>query len=423
MLLQHQSIDEFIARLADPTTTVVVSLSSQSIVSLAAAYDIQPAECVVKITAVLKQHGVKAVFDVSWARDVALLEAAAEFIDRYRQRHHATPSQDVQMDDDNDNSNNNNKSAPLPMLASACPGWVCYAEKTHGTFALPYISTTKSPQAVMGSAVKQHWAAASGIDPAVVYHCAVMPCYDKKLEAVRDDFHGETDSVLATTELHDWITRVVGPEYMSNTTSSVAAKAAMLDSPFTNQVAGGHGQSYGSPGGSGGYAEYILRSAAHELFGVDLTTAQEEGGAFLQFISGRNADIKECSVMVNGQRVLHFATAYGFRNIQGLMRKVKLGKCEYDYVEVMACPSGCLNGGGQKKAAPGQSVQQLIEQLETQYHSGAYLEPRLPQLNASVESFYRDVVRGVPGSDAARHLLHTQYHKLEKTVASAIADW
>lgn len=76
----------------------------------------------------------------------------------------------------------------LPMLASACPGWVCYAEKTHGEYVLPYISTTKSPQAVLGSLVKGPWATKLGQPPHAVYHCAVMPCYDKKLEAAREDF-------------------------------------------------------------------------------------------------------------------------------------------------------------------------------------------------------------------------------------------
>lgn len=79
--------------------------------------------------------------------------------------------------------------APLPMLASACPGWVCYAEKTQADLVLPYISTTKSPQAVMGTFVKRRLAAAKGWDPARVYHCSVMPCYDKKLEASREDFN------------------------------------------------------------------------------------------------------------------------------------------------------------------------------------------------------------------------------------------
>ena len=192
---------------------------------------------------------------------------------------------------------------------------------------------------------------------------------------------------------------------------------AAFDSPFTNQVPGGHGQSYGVRGGSGGYMEHVFRTAARDLFGQELPPGP------LPIVQGRNADIQECSLIINGQRVLHFAAAYGFRNIQGLMRKIKIGKCEYDYVEVMACPSGCLNGGGQAKPAAGQSVQQLIEELEAAYHAESYLETRSPELNVSVQALYRDWIGDIPGSNLSRDLLHTQYHKREKTVASAIADW
>jgi iron only hydrogenase large subunit-like protein len=195
------------------------------------------------------------------------------------------------------------------------------------------------------------------------------------------------------------------------------------------------------PGGSGGYMEYIFRTAARELFNQEIPLDQP-----LPIVQGRNADIKECSLMVNGQRVLRFAAAYGFRNIQGLMRKIKINRCEYDYVEVMACPSGCINGGGQMKpttqsngvvisgsdgvenkvgstSSSHQSVQQLIEQLEITYHNSEYLEPRLPQLNSSVEELYREWIQGPPGSENSKIILHTKYHVREKTVASAISDW
>jgi iron only hydrogenase large subunit-like protein len=485
ILLQHQSIEEFTTKLSDPSVTVVVSLSPQSIVSLAAVYNSHPAECVAKITTVLKSRGVAAIFDINWARDISLLESAAEFIDRYKDRQSSSGNGNGATDmaiDNNTDSAAPPPPPPLPMLASACPGWVCYAEKTHGNFVLPYISTSKSPQAVMGTLIKQQWARSRGIHPASVYHCAVMPCYDKKLEAARDDFTipsksdinlssinfstttnnhlPETDCVLATTELHEWL------ESLPQVTSNWAAiPATAFDTPFTNQVfstsnstSNSHpndnnikdnnypasmvGRSFAAPGGSGGYMEYIFRTAARELFHQELPLDHP-----LQIVQGRNADIKECSLFVNGQRVLHFAAAYGFRNIQGLMRKIKINRCEYDYVEVMACPSGCLNGGGQMKPGAGgavtaaagggsennnkgasssfaaQSVQQLIEQLEIAYNNGEYLEPRLPQMNSSVEELYREWIRGVPGSVESKELLHTKYHVRELTVASAIADW
>lgn len=410
VLLQSQSIEEFLARLADPATIVVVSLSPQSVVSLAAVYELQSAEFVGRLTAVLKANGVCAVFDISWARDVSLIESSTEFLHRF---------QAAKLKNNTPHSTAASlTSRPLPILASACPGWVCYAEKTHGEYILPFVSKVKSPQAIMGTAVKRRWAAAMGIDPARIYHCTVMPCYDKKLEAYRDDFLvpgrmepvRETDSVLATTEMYNWLQGLKSDVRL--------ACPAAFDVPFSNQVPGGMGRSYTSPGSSGGYMEYIFRTAAVDLFGCADFKHKP-----LSIIEGRNADVRECTLQLEGRPVLRFASAYGFRNIQGLIRKIKNGRCGYDYVEVMACPSGCLNGGGQMKPSPGQSPIQLIEQLESVYHSDAYLEARSPHDSLAMRELYSDWVQGEPGSDRARELFHTEYHHREKTVTSVLADW
>lgn len=92
---------------------------------------------------------------------------------------------------------------------------------------------------------------------------------------------------------------------------------------------------------SNGYLEYIFRRAAKEIFGVSIDPSQA-----LQYVPGKNKDLKECVLEINGKVVLRFAAAYGFRNIQNIIRNIKRGKCDYDYVEIMACPGGCLNGGG-----------------------------------------------------------------------------
>jgi len=182
VLLQHQSSEEFVARLSDPRYTVVVSLAPQSVVSLAGAYGLRPADCSARLTGALKAVGVDAVFDISWARDVALIESAQEFLKR------------ISLGDNRSNGG----SIAVPMLASACPGWVCYAEKTHGSFILPHISTAKSPQAIMGTVVKRQWGLNRGIDPSKIYHCTVMPCYDKKLEAAREEFCVTTGEIITS---------------------------------------------------------------------------------------------------------------------------------------------------------------------------------------------------------------------------------
>lgn len=145
---------------------IVVSLSIQPILSLAARYNLSPEETSQRLSGYFRKLGADVVVDMRVADDLALLESQEEFIERY---------------------GNKNDGKKLPMLASSCPGWVCYAEKTHGSYILPYISTTKSPQQIMGSLVKYH------LPPngSQVYHVTLMPCYDKKLEAAREDFFNQ----------------------------------------------------------------------------------------------------------------------------------------------------------------------------------------------------------------------------------------
>ena len=120
--------------------------------------------------------------------------------------------------------------------------------------------------------------------------------------------------------------------------------------------------------------------------------------------------------------MLRFAAAYGFRNIQTLVRKIKRKACEYDYVEIMACPSACLNGGGQIKARKGQSAQQLLDDLDANYHSPEVVD-RHPQNDPLVSVVYKDVVGSDVFGPEARNLFHTGYHHREKSVSATIGDW
>jgi iron only hydrogenase large subunit-like protein len=213
VLLQHQSTDELLQKLSAPGVRVVISLSPQSRASLAALHGLSPSQALHKLTAFLKGLGVAYVLDTTFSRDMSLLETACEFVQRYRARqqaageqaageqaageqaageqaageqaageqaaHSSAPNGAVSMDVDppaqpaagQDQQDQQQQAGPLPMLASACPGWVCYAEKTHGHYVLPYISSSKSPQAVMGSLVKRHLAARWSVQPSDIYHC------------------------------------------------------------------------------------------------------------------------------------------------------------------------------------------------------------------------------------------------------------
>ena len=167
---------------------------------------------------------------------------------------------------------------------------------------------------------------------------------------------------------------------------------------------------------AGGYLEFIFRTAARQLFGRELPHGP------LAFKQLRNADFQEVSLEVEGKPALRFAAAYGFRNIQTLMRKIKRRACEYHFVEVMACPSGCLNGGGQVKAGQSQTSKQLLDELDTKYHHQDVIL-RHPADNPIVPLLYKQWVQGAVHSPAAQELLHTGYHRRERTMSSTVGDW
>ncbi|NXG09697.1 NARFL factor, partial [Sakesphorus luctuosus] len=360
---------------------VVVSVSPQSRASLAASCQMGVVDTAKKLTAFLKSLGVHYVFDTTFPRNFSLLESQREFVRRFRGRE------------------------ALPMLASACPGWICYAEKTHGSFIIPYISTTKSPQQVMGSLVKGYFAEQQHLTPAQIYHVTVMPCYDKKLEASRPDFFNQqyqtrdVDCVITTGE----VLKLLEQAGVSLSDVDPAPLDAMPSSGTAEQLSTHTG------GGSGGYLEHIYRHAAKELFGIQVDT--------IEYKPLKNKDFQEVTLERDGEVLLHFALAYGFRNIQNVVQKLKRGKSPYHYVEVMACPSGCLNGGGQIRQ-PGEPREEL-QRLERLYRS-----PRaeLPEQNREVAELYERWLGG-SGSDRAAAMLHTQYHPVEKANTGLNIKW
>ncbi|OZJ05927.1 hypothetical protein BZG36_01206 [Bifiguratus adelaidae] len=429
--------------------TVVVSLSPQSRASLAAKYHLTPLQIHQKLTHIFKSEGVYYVFDTAFSRDISLVENAKEFVSKWRKRQE---QQKQNMDNSMDVDVPASTSGPrvrrgpakklaasdrdevtLPMLASSCPGWICYAEKTHG-YVLPYISKTKSPQQMMGSIVKDFWAQKIGRKPNDVYHVAIMPCFDKKLEASRQDFYDEewetrdVDCVITTGEVEKLLEE--------SGWNLQAAPEGELDKYFTKAVIRDDGTAtlMGTKGtSSGGYLDYIMTYAARELFGINVdvdSTAADGTYANVQIKTMRNSDMREVTLIDgNGNTLLKFAAAYGFRNIQNLVRKIKTGRSPYDFVEVMACPSGCINGGGQALAQSEDGSQlnavdakAWIQQVEAVYKSvgsGGELDAR-PEDNQIVHQLYHDWLGGAD-SEKARHMLHTQYHAVTQTLQNPLA--
>ncbi|KAF5728528.1 hypothetical protein HS088_TW21G00676 [Tripterygium wilfordii] len=205
-------------------------------------------------------------------------------------------------------------SAETVMLERQSLGWICYAEKQLGSYILPYISSVKCPQQTMGATIKHHICKILQLRPDEVYHVTVMPCYDKKLEASRDDF---------VTELE----------------SHGGLRVAEVDSVLTSR-------------------EILdLIQVVHDL-------------AFNEFFETFYSFLVFNAIPLNlggEENLLRFAMCYGFWDLQNIVRTIKLQKCKYHFVEVMACPSGCLNGGGQIKPKPRQTPKDLIQALETIY--------------------------------------------------------
>ncbi len=284
---------------------ITVSVSPQTVAALSIKYDLGMDQVWRRLNWFFKHRlGVSRVIDTSLSRCITLACLAEEFIEGFK-----------------------NKKGPL--IVSACPGWICYAEKRYSEF-LPFLSTTRSPQQMAGVLVKHYYLRErEDIKASDVYHCTVMPCFDKKLEASREDFVADilltrdVDTVITTTELIQILEERGDLLFMDIPEEETA------DRLFRHEGSG-----------SGGYLDYVLQYAAPVLF----------PGGQVQVVPGRNSDMTEYNYVVDGQVRLRFASIYGFRNIQTFVIKNKKRGPVYDFVEIMACPSGCLNGGGQPKS-------------------------------------------------------------------------
>ncbi|KAF8933998.1 iron hydrogenase [Dissophora ornata] len=444
----------------DPSThrTVVVSISPQTRASFAAKYNQTPLQVARKLTWFFKNLGVHYVFDTSFSRDLSLLETGREFVARYKKAvekgvikvpdmNGTAPAKSTGGDMDVDVQTTKaprkriirrgaagaedepavavETESAMPMLASACPGWICYAEKTHG-YMLPYVSETKSPQQIMGSMVKNHFGSQLGLTPDQIYHVCVMPCYDKKLEASRSDFYSDiyktrdVDCVITSTEVEKMFAE------QGQTDMNMFGELNLdlgYNSVIKDPTTGADKALLGTSGNaSGGFLEYVMQYAAKELFGVNGIDVDKAVGVEVRTV--RNADFREVILEVpgSGEVLLKFAAAYGFRNIQNLVRKVKTGKSPYHFVEVMACPSGCINGGGQLKPVGDNyatvPLKDWIAQVDQQYRNGALA--RKPEENPVLEQLYVEWLGGVD-TPKARQQLRTGYHAVEQNLVNPLA--
>jgi len=349
----------------DPQKTVVafVAPAVRSVVS--SYFGISYAEASPFIAGLLKKLGFDKVFDFSFAADLTVVEETTEFLKRL------------------------NTNGVMPQFTSCCPGWVNFVEKRYPQL-IPHLSSCKSPQAMMGAIVKNHYTQYAEIAKENLFVVSIVPCIAKKYEAARPEFAPagirDVDAVLTTTEMLGMV------EYMQITKEDV--ELSEFDAPYRR--VSGAGILFGA---SGGVAEAALRMAVEKLTGHQLTD-------HLDFTEVRGFQgVKESTIEINGTG-LNVAVISGLHNVEPLIEKIMQGeKVGYDLIEVMACPGGCICGAGHP-------VPEKINELENRQQVLINIDKtskyRKSQENPDILRLY-DEFFGEPNSELAHKLLHTHY--------------
>eukprot|EP01065_Artemidia_motanka_P037780 TRINITY_DN4666_c1_g1_i1.p1 TRINITY_DN4666_c1_g1~~TRINITY_DN4666_c1_g1_i1.p1 ORF type:complete len:554 (+),score=94.99 TRINITY_DN4666_c1_g1_i1:91-1752(+) len=423
----------------------VVSVSPASASSVAASVGCSVQEAMQSIRHFfLQRMNCDDVVDLHWAETISLLETAAEFSERLKAQ----------------TGDGSQQSPPLPLVVSACPGVVCYVEKTEPKL-LPHLSTAQSAQTIQGRVVKEYAAQKWGLSPEEVYHVTVQPCYDKKLEASRGEFTiGQTrwvDLVLATHELTDLLGQVFSGEdswkkavLASASNGDGVRESSLADMQGADVLRVPHRGSDHEPllEGSGGYHQVALWNVARTLYGAEIQRGDFSLTAKAPHleVKQRRPNFMEYTLSPQPgsalQRPLRFAVCYGFQNIRNLVRTTRTRPAlyaQYDFIEVMACPDGCLNGGGQVRVEAGESNRQLLSRIQALHHTymdcteaastdaGVLLLDGAQESRTSrpltVRSVYLDIVKGAPGSARAHELFHARWQDhSKKKVTDGAAD-
>ena len=329
-----------------------------------------------KMVAALRRLGFEKVYDTDFGADLTIMEEGTELLNRMK------------------------NGGVLPMITSCSPGWVNYCE-TYYADQLDHLSSCKSPHQMQGAIIKSYYAEKNGIDPRDIFVVSVMPCTAKKFEKERPEMVNEAglkdvDAVITTRELAEMIRR------------SGIVFNRLPDEDFDQDIMGeasGAGVIFGV---TGGVMEAALRTVYHVL------TGKEHGAIAFTSVRGFEG-IKESQIEINGQ-ILRFAVAHGMKNAKVLMEQIKKGESPYQFIEIMGCPGGCINGGGQPYVRPVFLPNEDHDILDTYMQKRAnalYSEDqrnvlRLSHKNTQVQKLYEEFL-GEPNSHKAHELLHTSY--------------
>ena len=373
-LHEKESIDDVWVKLKDPDTYVVVQTAPAVRVALGEEFGMPIGTNVTgKMVTALKRLGFNKVFDTNTGADLTVVEEAYEFIERFKE---------------NDN---------LPMITSCSPGWIKYIEMNYPEL-LPHLSTCKSPHQMFGAIIKTYFAKKEGIDPKKIYTVSVMPCIAKKFERQRAEMKNndmyDVDNVITTRELSRMI-KQANIEFLN-------LEDSLFDEPM--------GEATGASaifGTSGGVMEAALRTAQDILTGKDLPK--------IDFEQVRGGDgIKKSTINIAGKDIKVVAVS-GLANAQKIMEEIKSGKADYQFVEIMACPGGCIMGGGQpiKSSKIRREVDVRKLRADALYSIDEKSKIRKSHENTTLKKIYEEYLEE-PGSYRAHKLLHTHYMESPK---------
>ncbi len=361
--------------LHDPEKTVIVQIAPAVRVALGEEFGLPAGETTTgKLAAALRLLGVDKVFDTCFTADLTIFEEAHEFLGR------------VTTGD------------KLPIFTSCCPAWVNYAER-YCPDLLDNLSTCRSPQQMFGSLAKKHYAGKLGLDPKNLFVISIMPCTAKKFEARRPEFTEEygpdVDAVLTTQEAATLL-REGGINFEEMGTES-------LDMPFG--FVSGAGVIFGA---TGGVAEAAVRFAVEALEGHPVEA--------VDFTPLRGLDgVKEVTLEVAGKPV-RVAVVSGLANAQALIERLRSGEAEFDMVEIMACPGGCVGGGGQPYP---NDMERRLKRTKGLYGIDKAGPVRKSQDNPTVTALYAEWL-GKPNSHKTHRALHTTYGSRRRIKAKGI---
>ncbi len=368
-LHEKDSTAEVYAALADPTKHVVVQPAPAVRATLGEEFGMPIGTSVTgKLAASLRRLGFDKVFDTDFGADLTILEEGTELISRLKGE------------------------GALPMITSCSPGWIKYCEEFYPEF-IPNLSTCKSPHEMLGAVIKSYYAEKAGIDPKDIYVVSVMPCTAKKFEAKREELSNnglqDVDAVLTVRELARMI-KNAGIDFKR-----------LPDEDFDSVL----GESTGAGvifGATGGVMEAALRTVYEVVTGKTLENVE------FHAVRGTKG-IKEAEVDVGG-KIVRVAVANGTGNASELLEMVKNGEKEYEFIEVMGCPGGCVTGGGTPivDATTRSYVDLKAERAKALYGEDAGKAKRKSHENEELKVLYKEFL-GEPNSHKAHELLHTHY--------------